>query len=168
MIETKIEIKNTRVHNLKGISVDIPHNKLVVVSGLSGSGKSSLAFDTVYAEGQRRYVESLSAYIRQFLGRMNKPEVDYINGLPPAIAIEQKVISNNPRSTVGTSTEIYEYLKLLFARVRQYKRCYRFYNESAIGYGDLYAVAHRPIREPNYRRASHRYATARLQPCLCR
>ena len=117
MTETKIEVKNTRVHNLKGISVDIPHNKLVVVSGLSGSGKSSLAFDTVYAEGQRRYVESLSAYIRQFLGRMNKPEVDYINGLPPAIAIEQKVISNNPRSTVGTSTEIYEYLKLLFARV---------------------------------------------------
>ena len=97
MTETKIEVKNTRVHNLKGISVDIPHNKLVVVSGLSGSGKSSLAFDTVYAEGQRRYVESLSAYIRQFLGRMNKPEVDYINGLPPAIAIEQKVISNNPR-----------------------------------------------------------------------
>ena len=96
MTETKIEVKNTRVHNLKGISVDIPHNKLVVVSGLSGSGKSSLAFDTVYAEGQRRYVESLSAYIRQFLGRMNKPEVDYINGLQPAIAIEKKMISNNP------------------------------------------------------------------------
>ncbi len=117
MAETKIEIKNARTHNLKGVSVDIPHNKLVVVSGLSGSGKSSLAFDTLYAEGQRRYVESLSAYIRQFLGRMNKPEVDYINGLPPAIAIEQKVISNNPRSTVGTTTEVYEYLKLLFARI---------------------------------------------------
>lgn len=112
-----IEIKNARVHNLKGIDLKIPHNEFVVVSGLSGSGKSSLAFDTLYAEGQRRYVESLSAYIRQFLGRMNKPEVDYIKALPPAIAIEQKVISNNPRSTVGTSTEIYEFLKLLFARV---------------------------------------------------
>jgi len=112
-----IEIKNARVHNLKGVNVEIPHEKLVVISGLSGSGKSSLAFDTLYAEGQRRYVESLSAYTRQFLGRMNKPEVDYINNLPPAIAIEQKVISNNPRSTVGTQTEIYEYVKLLFARI---------------------------------------------------
>ena len=112
-----IEIKNARVHNLKGIDVEIPHDKIVVISGLSGSGKSSLAFDTLYAEGQRRYVESLSSYIRQFLGRMNKPEVDYIYNLPPAIAIEQKVISNNPRSTVGTTTEIYEYLKLLFARI---------------------------------------------------
>ena len=112
-----IEIKNAKVHNLKGVDLDIPHNKFIVVSGLSGSGKSSLAFDTLYAEGQRRYVESLSAYIRQFLGKMNKPEVDYIRNLPPAIAIEQKVVSNNPRSTVGTSTEIYEYLKLLFARV---------------------------------------------------
>ena len=112
-----IEIKNARVHNLKGIDVEVPHDKLVVISGLSGSGKSSLAFDTLYAEGQRRYVESLSSYIRQFLGRMNKPEVDYINNLPPAIAIEQKVVSNNPRSTVGTQTEIYEYIKLLFARI---------------------------------------------------
>ena len=112
-----IEIKNARVHNLKHVDVKIPRNKLVVITGLSGSGKSSLAFDTLYAEGQRRYVESLSAYVRQFLGRMNKPEVDYIKGIPPAIAIEQKVISNNPRSTVGTSTEIYEYLKLLFARI---------------------------------------------------
>lgn len=112
-----IEIKNARVHNLKHVDVKIPRNKLVVVTGLSGSGKSSLAFDTLYAEGQRRYVESLSAYVRQFLGRMNKPEVDYIKGIPPAIAIQQKVISNNPRSTVGTSTEIYEYLKLLFARI---------------------------------------------------
>ncbi|MDR0828906.1 MAG: hypothetical protein LBN95_02190 [Prevotellaceae bacterium] len=117
MSEQNIEIKNAHVHNLKGVDVKIPHNKMVVISGLSGSGKSSLAFDTLYAEGQRRYVESLSSYIRQFLGRMNKPEVDYINNLPPAIAIEQKVISNNPRSTVGTQTEIYEYLKLLFARV---------------------------------------------------
>ncbi|MDR2683812.1 MAG: excinuclease ABC subunit UvrA [Prevotellaceae bacterium] len=117
MSEKNIEIKNARVHNLKGVDVNIPHDKLVVISGLSGSGKSSLAFDTLYAEGQRRYVESLSSYIRQFLGRMNKPEVDYINNLPPAIAIEQKVISNNPRSTVGTQTEIYEYLKLLFARI---------------------------------------------------
>ena len=112
-----IEIKNARVHNLKHVDVQIPRNKLVVITGLSGSGKSSLAFDTLYAEGQRRYVESLSAYVRQFLGRMNKPEVDYIKGIPPAIAIQQKVISNNPRSTVGTSTEIYEYLKLLFARI---------------------------------------------------
>ena len=117
MSDTKIEIRNARTHNHKNVNVDIPHNKFVTISGLSGSGKSSLAFDTLFAEGQRRYVESLSAYIRQFLGRMNKPEVDYINGLPPAIAIEQKVISNNPRSTVGTSTEIYEYLKLLFARI---------------------------------------------------
>ncbi|MDR1544521.1 MAG: excinuclease ABC subunit UvrA [Prevotellaceae bacterium] len=118
-MKKNIEIKNARVHNLKCVDVNIPHDKLVVISGLSGSGKSSLAFDTLYAEGQRRYVESLSSYIRQFLGRMNKPEVDYINNLPPAIAIEQKVISNNPRSTVGTQTEIYEYLKLLFARIGQ-------------------------------------------------
>ena len=112
-----IIIKGARVHNLKNIDVEIPRNKLVVVTGLSGSGKSSLAFDTVYAEGQRRYVESLSAYARQFLGRMAKPEVDYIKGIPPAIAIEQKVNTRNPRSTVGTSTEIYDYLKLLYARV---------------------------------------------------
>jgi len=112
-----IEIKNARVNNLKNISLSIPHNKLIVVTGVSGSGKSSLAFDTLYAEGQRRYVESLSAYIRQFLGRMHKPECDFIKNLPPAIAIEQKVISRNPRSTVGTSTEIYEYLKLFFARI---------------------------------------------------
>ena len=112
-----ISIKGARVHNLKNISVDIPRNKLIVVSGLSGSGKSSLAFDTLYAEGQRRYVESLSAYARQFLGRITKPEVDLISGIPPAIAIEQKVNTHNPRSTVGTSTEIYDYLKLLYARI---------------------------------------------------
>ena len=112
-----IEIKGARVNNLKNVSVKIPRNKLVVVAGVSGSGKSSLAFDTLYAEGQRRYVESLSSYARQFLGRMNKPECDYIRGIPPAIAIEQKVISRNPRSTVGTTTEIYEYLRLLFARI---------------------------------------------------
>ncbi|MBP5703139.1 MAG: excinuclease ABC subunit A, partial [Paludibacteraceae bacterium] len=104
-----ISIKGARVHNLKDIDIKIPRNKLVVITGLSGSGKSSLAFDTLYAEGQRRYVESLSSYARQFLGRMSKPEVDYIKGLPPAIAIEQKVSTRNPRSTVGTSTEIYEY-----------------------------------------------------------
>lgn len=112
-----ISIKGAKVNNLKNIDVDIPRNKLVVITGLSGSGKSSLAFDTLYAEGQRRYVESLSSYARQFLGRMGKPECDFIKGIPPAIAIEQKVISRNPRSTVGTSTEIYEYLRLLFARI---------------------------------------------------
>jgi len=112
-----IIIKGSRVHNLKNLDVAIPKNKLVVVTGMSGSGKSSLAFDTLYAEGQRRYVESLSSYARQFLGRMNKPDVDYIKGIAPAIAIEQKVITSNPRSTVGTSTEIYDYLKLLFSRI---------------------------------------------------
>ncbi len=112
-----ILVKGARVHNLKNIDVAIPRNKLVVITGLSGSGKTSLVFDTLYAEGQRRYVESLSAYARQFLGRMSKPEVDYIKGIPPAIAIEQKVNTRNPRSTVGTSTEIYEYIKLLYARI---------------------------------------------------
>ena len=112
-----IEIKGARVNNLKNIDVKIPRNTFTVIAGVSGSGKSSLAFDTLYAEGQRRYVESLSSYARQFLGRMNKPECDFIKGIPPAIAIEQKVISRNPRSTVGTSTEIYEYLRLLFARI---------------------------------------------------
>lgn len=113
----QIEIKGARVNNLKNIDVNIPRNTFTVITGLSGSGKSSLAFDTLYAEGQRRYVESLSAYARQFLGRMNKPEADYIKGIPPAIAIEQKTTSRNPRSTVGTSTEIYEYLRLLYARI---------------------------------------------------
>ena len=117
MMKDCIQIKGARVNNLKNISLEIPRRKLVVVTGLSGSGKSSLAFDTLYAEGQRRYVESLSAYARQFLGRMHKPECDYIKGIPPAIAIEQKVTTRNPRSTVGTSTEIYEYLRLLYARV---------------------------------------------------
>ena len=112
-----IEVKGARVNNLKNISLKIPRDKLIVIAGVSGSGKSSLAFDTLYAEGQRRYVESLSSYARQFLSRMTKPEVDYIHGLPPAIAIEQKVVARNPRSTVGTSTEIYEYMRLLFARI---------------------------------------------------
>ena len=116
-MEDCISIKRARVNNLKDVSLDIPRDKFVVFTGVSGSGKSSLAFDTLYAEGQRRYVESLSAYARQFLGRMHKPECDYIKGLPPAIAIEQKVSSRNPRSTVGTSTEIYDYLRLLFARI---------------------------------------------------
>ncbi len=116
-MEGRIEIRGARVHNLKNIDLNIPRNKLVVITGVSGSGKSSLAFDTIYAEGQRRYVESLSSYARQFLGRMNKPEVDFINGIPPAIAIEQRVNSRNPRSTVGTSTEIYDYLRLLYARI---------------------------------------------------
>lgn len=112
-----IHVKGARVHNLKNIEVKIPHNQLVVITGLSGSGKSTLAFDTIFAEGQRRYVESLSAYARQFLGKINKPDVDFITGIAPAIAIEQKVNTRNPRSTVGTSTEIYDYLKLLFARI---------------------------------------------------
>lgn len=117
MADKQIEIKGARVHNLKNVDLTIPHNELVVITGLSGSGKSSLAFDTLFAEGQRRYVESLSSYARQFLGRLDKPEVDYIKGISPAIAIEQKVITNNPRSTVGTVTEIYDYLKVLFARI---------------------------------------------------
>ncbi len=117
MGQNQIHIKGARVHNLKNIEVLIPHNQLVVVTGLSGSGKSTLAFDTIFAEGQRRYVESLSAYARQFLGRIDKPDVDFISGIAPAIAIEQKVNTRNPRSTVGTSTEIYDYLKLLFARI---------------------------------------------------
>src|SRR5512139_3165741 len=111
-----ISIQGAREHNLKNVSLDIPKNKLVVFTGLSGSGKSSLAFDTIYAEGQRRYVESLSAYARQFLGQMEKPDVDYIEGLSPAISIDQKGPPHNPRSTVGTITEIYDYLRLLFAR----------------------------------------------------
>lgn len=116
-VSKSIQIKGARVHNLKGIDLELPRNKFIVITGVSGSGKSSLAFDTLYAEGQRRYVESLSAYARQFLGRIDKPEVDYIKGIPPAIAIEQKVNTRNPRSTVGTSTEVYDYMKLLFARI---------------------------------------------------
>src|ERR1043166_8619834 len=112
-----IIIKGARMHNLKNVDLAIPRNRLIVITGLSGSGKSSLAFDTLYAEGQRRYVESLSSYARQFLGKLEKPQVDYIRGISPAIAIEQKVISQNPRSTVGTVSEIYDYLKLLYARV---------------------------------------------------
>ena len=117
MLQDKIVIRGAREHNLKNISIEIPRNKLVVITGLSGSGKSSLAFDTLYAEGQRRYVESLSAYARQFLEMMDKPDVDFIEGLSPAIAIEQRNPSHNPRSTVGTTTEIYDYLRLLFARI---------------------------------------------------
>jgi hypothetical protein len=114
--QQRISIRGARTHNLKNIDLDIPRNQLVVITGLSGSGKSSLAFDTLYAEGQRRYVESLSAYARQFLGRLDKPDVDLIEGLSPAISIEQKATSHNPRSTVGTVTEIHDYLRLLFAR----------------------------------------------------
>ena len=117
MATKDIIIKGARVNNLKNIDVEIPRNKFIVITGLSGSGKSSLAFDTLYAEGQRRYVESLSSYARQFLGKMAKPECDFIKGLPPAIAIEQKVNTRNPRSTVGTSTEIYDYLRLLYGRI---------------------------------------------------
>ena len=113
----KIVIKGAKEHNLKNISLEIPRDKLVVITGLSGSGKSSLAFDTIYAEGQRRYVESLSSYARQFLGVMEKPNVDKIEGLSPAISIDQKTTSKNPRSTVGTVTEIYDYIRLLYARI---------------------------------------------------
>lgn len=115
-MKDKIIVKGARQHNLKNINIEIPRDQLVVITGLSGSGKSSLAFDTIYAEGQRRYVESLSSYARQFLGQMDKPDVDYIEGLSPAISIDQKTTSRNPRSTVGTVTEIYDYLRLLFAR----------------------------------------------------
>src|SRR5512138_3036306 len=113
----KLFVKGARQHNLKNIDVTIPRNKMVVITGPSGSGKSTLAFDTIYAEGQRRYVESLSSYARQFLELMDKPDVDYIDGLSPAISIEQKTISKNPRSTVGTVTEIYDYLRLFYARI---------------------------------------------------
>ena len=116
MSET-ISVRGAREHNLKNISVELPRDKLIVFTGLSGSGKSSLAFDTIYAEGQRRYVESLSAYARQFLGQMDKPDVDFIEGLSPAISIDQKSASRNPRSTVGTITEVYDYLRLLWARI---------------------------------------------------
>ena len=112
----EIRIRGARMHNLKNIDVDLPRNKFIVFTGLSGSGKSSLAFDTLYAEGQRRYVESLSTYARQFLGQMDKPDVDSLEGLSPAVSIEQRTTSRNPRSTVGTVTEIYDYLRLLFAR----------------------------------------------------
>ncbi|HOJ22652.1 MAG TPA: excinuclease ABC subunit UvrA, partial [Armatimonadota bacterium] len=117
MPQDRIIVRGARQHNLKNINVEIPRDKLVVITGLSGSGKSSLAFDTIYAEGQRRYVESLSAYARQFLGQMEKPDVDYIEGLSPAVSIDQKSTSRNPRSTVATVTEVYDYLRLLFARI---------------------------------------------------
>jgi excinuclease ABC subunit A len=112
-----LAIRNANVHNLKNVSIELPRNRLIVMSGVSGSGKSSLAFDTIYAEGQRRYVESLSAYARQFLARMAKPDVESITGLAPAIAIEQKTVTKNPRSTVGTTTEVYDYLRLLYSRI---------------------------------------------------
>ena len=117
MAQSELRVKGARHHNLKNINVNIPKNRIVVISGLSGSGKSTLAFDTIYAEGQRRYVESLSSYARQFLEMMDKPDVDSIDGLSPAISIQQKTTSKNPRSTVGTTTEIYDYLRLLFARI---------------------------------------------------
>src|SRR5574344_1091043 len=123
-MEDKIKVKNASENNLKNVDLEIPKNKLVVFTGGSGSGKSSLAFDTIFAEGQRRYVESLSVYARQFLGQLDKPKVDYIDGLSPAIAIEQKASSKNPRSTVGTITEIYDYLRVLYARIGE-QYCYQ-------------------------------------------
>ena len=122
--QNAIVIRGAREHNLKSLDIDIPRDQLVVITGLSGSGKSSLAFDTIYAEGQRRFVESLSAYARQFLDVMERPDVEYIEGLSPAISIEQRTVSSNPRSTVGTVTEIYDYLRLLFARAGT-QFCYR-------------------------------------------
>ncbi|MBQ6029788.1 MAG: excinuclease ABC subunit UvrA, partial [Treponema sp.] len=129
-----ISVKGAREHNLKNVSVDLPRNKLVVISGLSGSGKSSLAFDTLFAEGQRRYMESLSSYARQFMGTMDKPDVDLIEGLSPAISIEQKTTHNNPRSTVGTVTEIYDYYRLLYARIGKAHcpNCGREINEQSV------------------------------------
>src|SRR6188474_552490 len=124
MPQDQLVVRGAREHNLKDVTVAFPRDRLVVITGLSGSGKSSLAFDTIYAEGQRRYVESLSAYARQFLGQMEKPDVDQIDGLSPAIAIEQKVHSRNPRSTVGTVTEVYDYLRLLYARAGD-PHCYQ-------------------------------------------
>jgi excinuclease ABC subunit A len=134
-----IRIRGAREHNLKNISLDLPRNKMIVITGLSGSGKSSLAFNTIYAEGQRRYVESLSAYARQFLELMEKPDVDLIEGLSPAIAIEQRTPSHNPRSTVGTVTEIYDYLRLLYARVGT-PHCPTCHTGNSS-----------PIRQPNHR-----------------
>ncbi len=130
-----IYIKGARVNNLKNIDVEIPRDKLIVITGLSGSGKSSLAFDTLYAEGQRRYVESLSAYARQFLGRMSKPECDFIKGIPPAIAIEQKVNTRNPRSTVGTSTEILLFTPFICPHWLYYFSHFRGNSEKASGFG---------------------------------
>ena len=168
-----IEIKGARANNLKNIDVKIPQGKFVAITGVSGSGKSSLAFDTLYAEGQRRYVESLSSYARQFLGRMSKPECDFIKGLPPAIAIEQKVISRNPRSTVGTNTEIYEYLRLLYARIGKtyspisgqevktpyYRRCTRLHPTVFPGH----QVCH-PRPYPRHRRAQSGQTAGDVQP----
>ena len=134
MSKQSIELKGIRVHNLKNINLNIKLNQFVVITGVSGSGKSSLAFDTLYAEGQRRYVESLSSYARQFLGRLNKPECDYIKGIPPAVAIEQKVNTSNPRSTVGTSTELYDYIKLLYARIGKTYSLFRVKKLSAIAW----------------------------------
>src|SRR3546814_2959582 len=117
MIRSHITVRGAREHNIKGFDIALPREKLIVITGLAGSGQSSLAFDTIYAEGQRRYVESLSSYARQFLGQMDKPDVDFIEGLSPAISIDQKSASRNPRSTVGTITEVYDYLRLLYARI---------------------------------------------------
>ena len=138
---THISVRGAREHNLKGIDVDIPRESLTVITGLSGSGKSSLAFDTIYAEGQRRYVESLSAYARQFLEMMQKPDVEHIDGLSPAISIDQKTTSRNPRSTVATVTEIYDYMRLLWARGQRWKPSSRLLPRPKVSRNDSFASA---------------------------
>ena len=183
MAEESIEIRGARVHNLKNISLAIPHNQLTVITGVSGSGKSSLAFDTIYAEGQRRYVESLSAYARQFLERMEKPDVDEIDGIAPAIAIRQKNTRRNPRSTVATSTECYDFLRLLLARVGRTfcPQCGRRVEKDTVDqvaarmlaqpegsrwYALFPVSARRAARHPATARPSFRAAQERLQPAV--
>ena len=168
-MHSHIFVKGARVNNLKNIDVDIPRDKLVVLTGLSGSGKSSLAFDTIYAEGQRRYVESLSSYARMFLGQMEKPDVDYIDGLSPAISIDQKTTSKNPRSTVGTVTEIYDYLRLLWARVGtpHCPKCGKEIRQQSV---DQIVVTEdrRHDQHPNrHYRVKKRTALSSFRPLLC-
>ena len=155
MSETEIVIRGAREHNLKNVSLSLPRNQLIVMTGISGSGKSSLAFDTLYAEGQRRYIESLSTYARQFLGQLPKPSVDSITGLAPSISIQQKSTSRNPRSTVGTITEVFDYLRVLFARVGQGYCCVS---------GSVNRSDHREYQQPAGRHALFDSRTCRAEP----